>query len=1169
MYSTDAGRHFDFIGPSDGSSTSFYRAIFSPKDPNIIYTASEAGVYLTTDRGATWKMILTFPGSNPDDFNHLPDLVIKPDNSSVLIAAQTNLGVFRTQDGGATWNRVDQAMDPTTLTSVLAWSTSDPNTVYCERNNPDGQHMVTYASTDAGVTWSQAANLTFYHQDRYDMALTVDPTSSSRVILANGYFGISTDGLKTYNGYNGYPHVDHLRVVFAPSNPRIVYDANDGGIWRSADGGGTWSRFDAGVNTNISFGFDIDTLSGNIYLSPADYGTFQFTPATGWGSGRYGGEWAKFYIDPNNPATIWYAAANDLAVSHDQGMTWTSVNPDPGDGGPYRAVLRFSPTQPGTIFFLRYPKAWVTHDGGATWADTGIRPNPSDAVLTDMIFDLTRPGAAYISERGGIFASTDGGATWTENKSSVYGLPYYNGVMAPVPGVAGEFYMNADGGMYLMSNGGQKSQPLPGAPFNSVSINDLATDPAHPERVYAATGAGLFFSQDYGQSWQRLGRNLPTNAVWQVSVKGNSVYAGTDQGIWQFSPDVSWQPPPPVNFAVAATTTSSVTLSWTPGNNSTGVRMFRSGVQTYVGLENNYTDIGLTPATNYCYTVLDSTASGEGPLSSAICVNTLSAASALPSIALTPTTLQLALTIGGPLPAAVPAVITNGGAGTLSWTASASAAWLSVTPSTGTAPSTLSIALDPSASTLPVGTYTGAVSVVGQGAVGQSIVATLSVLPTPPAVTAVVNAATFQPGISPGAWATIFGTDLAATTRAWGSQDIVNGILPSQLDNVSVMIGGYPAAISYISPSQLNVQVPTQAAQAKLGQLVVNAPQGSASTTVTVQPVAPGFFSPDGKYVAALHANYTLVGKAGLYPGSSPAQPGEEILIYGTGFGLTTPAVPAGQVVSQPAAMITPPSFRIGGQSAAVSFAGIVAPGLYQFNVTVPYWLPGGDVLIVATDSGVATQGNLYLTVQPTGSVATIAALPDDFLSGALRFEAYTDTRVQPVANPPSAVQLMSSIGTTSGTNGSIQYSGPTFAAPGGYPYALLDSSRGVVIAHPCAGNCSDPQAAVFALCAASAKTYHVQGAFARANDAVGAGVGVQGIVFLNYDLTNPLFLAVIGSNNSVDPSNYFGGTGASAFDVSTAMGPGDCLRVGVFAMPGAGDGTFDATAVKFQVTDQ
>src|ERR1035437_6153992 len=560
---------------------------------------------------------------------------MKPDDPSVLIAAQKNLGVFRTADGGVTWTRVDQSMDQATVSSVVAWAVSDPNVVYCQRNYPDNQHVVTYVSSDAGVTWRLAGNLRT-NVSRYDMAMAVDPRDASRVILADTTPFVSQDGLRSYHPVKGQFPLgylpDHLRIVFAPSDPTIAYSANDEGLWRSNDRGGTWFRFDAGVNTNLSFGFDIDTVSGASFLPSGDYNWPFNVSATSGSISHVGNEWSKFYIDPNDSATAWYIGGSDLSVTHDGGKTWRAANPDPNaDSGTYRRVLRFHPTQKGTLFFLTN-KVWVSHDGGVTWADVGVRGCCNGTgYIPDMIFDLAQPGTAYVSETGGIWTSADGGATWTENKSSTYGLPYYCQITAPTPGMAGTFYMSQSGdGIYLVTGGGRKAQLLSGNLFRNLGINDLATDTAHPERVYVGTNMGLFFSQDYGQSWQRLGRNLPASLVWQILIKGGSVYAATSQGIWQFSSDVSWQPPPPVNFAVTAKSASSITMSWTRGNNSTGVRIFRNGVQTYIGLENNYTDLDLTPATNYCYTALDSNASGEGPLSSPICVNTLSVNDGLP-----------------------------------------------------------------------------------------------------------------------------------------------------------------------------------------------------------------------------------------------------------------------------------------------------------------------------------------------------------------------------------------------------------------------------------------------------------------------------------------------------------------------------------------------------------
>ena len=239
------------------------------------------------------------------------------------------------------------------------------------------------------------------------------------------------------------------------------------------------------------------------------------------------------------------------------------------------------------------------------------------------------------------------------------------------------------------------------------------------------------------------------------------------------------------------------------------------------------------------------------------------------------------------------------------------------------------------------------------------------IIPAPvPQISAVANGASFQPGLAPGAWVAVTGTTLAATTRPWNSQDFVNGVLPTMLDSVSVKIGGLAAALSYVSPTQLNVLVPAQAAPGASVPLALNAPAGTASRTVAIQAAAPGLFSADGKYAIAQHADYSLVGKAGLYPGSTPARPGETILLYGTGFGPTNPAVPGGQVISQPFPMVTMPAFRIGGQAAAVSFAGVIAAGLYQFNVTVPSGLADGDALVAATDTGATSQSGLYLTIQ-------------------------------------------------------------------------------------------------------------------------------------------------------------------------------------------------------------
>jgi uncharacterized protein (TIGR03437 family) len=107
-----------------------------------------------------------------------------------------------------------------------------------------------------------------------------------------------------------------------------------------------------------------------------------------------------------------------------------------------------------------------------------------------------------------------------------------------------------------------------------------------------------------------------------------------------------------------------------------------------------------------------------------------------------------------------------------------------------------------------------------------------------------------------------------------------------------------------------------------------------------------------------------LVGPPGLYPGlTSPAKPGEPIVLYANGFGQTSPPVVLGSE-SQTGSLPSLPLVQIGGAAATVQFAGLVLPGLYQLNVIVPASAPDGDNAVVATFNGVTTQSGTVLTIQ-------------------------------------------------------------------------------------------------------------------------------------------------------------------------------------------------------------
>src|SRR5438105_7150065 len=131
--------------------------------------------------------------------------------------------------------------------------------------------------------------------------------------------------------------------------------------------------------------------------------------------------------------------------------------------------------------------------------------------------------------------------------------------------------------------------------------------------------------------------------------------------------------------------------------------------------------------------------------------------------------------------------------------------------------------------------------------------------------------------------------------------------------------------------------------------------------------VAPALFlsGANAAYAAALHANNTVVGPTTLVPNNStPATPGETIVLFGTGFGVTTPPAVSGAVVSTAAPLPLTPAILFDNIPGKVVFAGLSGAGLYQFNVVVPSGLPDGDVPVVVSNGGYTTPGLVLTSIK-------------------------------------------------------------------------------------------------------------------------------------------------------------------------------------------------------------
>jgi uncharacterized protein (TIGR03437 family) len=209
----------------------------------------------------------------------------------------------------------------------------------------------------------------------------------------------------------------------------------------------------------------------------------------------------------------------------------------------------------------------------------------------------------------------------------------------------------------------------------------------------------------------------------------------------------------------------------------------------------------------------------------------------------------------------------------------------------------------------------------------------------------VVNAASFAAEISPGALATVFGSGLAAATTSAAALPLTN-----KLGGVSVNVNNQAAPVLFVSPGQVNFQVPFEASVGTASVTVSANGLTSSAVNVPVMTAAPGLFFDSSGHAIVQNQDSSLNSPA------NPAKVGSTVVAYLTGSGpldhsvgdgAATPASPLSSATSTTAA-------TFGTTPGQVSFAGLTPGfvGLLQMNVVVPSTLTTQDYLLTLSIAG-------------------------------------------------------------------------------------------------------------------------------------------------------------------------------------------------------------------------
>jgi uncharacterized protein (TIGR03437 family) len=802
----------------------------------------------------------------------------------------------------------------------------DPNLrlAFVFKLSPDGSHLL-YESFFGGS------------QTNYEAAIAVDSSGSAYIAGTTG----SAD----------FPLVHSLQPSLR-ARP----------LWKSSDGGNTWAPLD-----NLPFAYlqalaPDPTAPGTLFAGASDLGVFKtMDGGATWTRVSNGIGTPQIYalaVDPVNPTVLYAAGGNGagntpgdgwIYQSTDGGATWRLA-----DSLSYAVTqLTLDPLLPPVVYALASDTAAKTADAGATWnaialpvyipffGSIAVDPDTEGAVYAYSINSVSGGFPVFFSQSAAVFRSTDGAATWQQ----------LNGVTPGPPGLVVDPSTNPAtiyAGTSARSNDGGKTWTPLTAPFGKTAAAAMAADPLSGTLYAAATAStSLEVSTDRGQTWSATGWPYADSTITAITPTPAALYATvqntqTSAFVVKLSPDGS-------TVLFSTLLGGHPSLAAVPTNVCGPSEPLECWEPSTFASQNYASGIALDPSGNIV--VVGGTRSADFPTANAAQSANAGGADAFVSVISPDGQLQYSSYLGGSK---------NDGAAAVAVDSQGNVTVVGETSSP-----------DFLGATVPQGQY--ATGFVVKAVAGR------------PSITAVLSAASFQPGIEAGSWVMIQGANLAGTTRTWNASDFVGNNLPLSLDGVRITIDGKPAFVEYISPTQINVQAPTDSATGTVYVVVTYNGAASAPATAQLQAVAPAFFmAPGTNYALASRLpDWALVGN----PSSPPAKPGDMLVLWGTGFGATNPAAPAGTVVSGAPVTVITPTVTVGGVSVPVVSSVLTTgpAGLYQVTIQLPANVPTGTVAVQASVGGVPTQTGLTLLV---GGAVTIVK---DFPAAARSLERCPD----------------------------------------------------------------------------------------------------------------------------------------------------------------------------------
>ncbi len=543
LRSDDGGKTWNPTGLSYRQNELYVirRLLINPATPNIMLAATNRGILLSSDAGASWNSVQS---GNFRDMEYQP-------NNPLTVYASTSGAIYKSANAGKTWVQLTTTGITGAVNLKLAVTPANPAYIYALASNSNEGFGGLWLSTDAGASWkiqSTTPNLLGWSvngsdnrgQGSYDLAIAVSRTKANTVTVGGVNVWQSTLAGTSWNciahwygdGGKPYVHADVHDLICTLDGK--IYASTDGGVFLSQDDGMSWIDLSKGLSITQFYRIGVGATNSNIVIGGAqDNGTSRYN-GTKWHQ-VIGGDGMNCLVDYKN-ANISYGALyyGDIYRTTDNWTTSKSfINRNiTQESGAWVAPYQLHPTDPNTAF-AGFRNVWRTTTAGGSWEKIS---NFNQGSLTILEIAESNPNYIYAGNSNGFQYTTDGGATWKNlalnvSSGSVTSIEIDpkkpNRIWIGISGYSAQDVLETSdfGATWKDISAG-----LPALPTNCIVYQKNS-----PDRMYAGTDIGIYYRDTLTKVWIAFNDGMPATIVsdLQIHYATGKLYAGTyGRGIW-------------------------------------------------------------------------------------------------------------------------------------------------------------------------------------------------------------------------------------------------------------------------------------------------------------------------------------------------------------------------------------------------------------------------------------------------------------------------------------------------------------------------------------------------------------------------------------------------------------------------------------------------------------